>query len=228
MKGSMTLKDALKELKALGNEKVRAMHVKNGAVQELFGVKMGDIRNVAKKIKTDHKLALELWKTENIDAQLLALLVIDPKQLTLKELDEMAGLIRFGWVSDWFASYVLKDHPEKDKLREKWMRSKDPWKARLGWSLMAGRVTREAEGLDLEEILSELEKKMPKADPAVQWTMNNTLAAIGINHPRLRTRAVAIGEKLGIYKDYPVSKGCTSPFAPVWINEMVKRQKEEA
>ena len=33
-----------------------------------------------------------------------------------------------------------------------------------------------------------------------------------------------IGEKLGIYRDYPVSKGCTSPFAPIWINEMVRRQ----
>ncbi|PLW90773.1 MAG: DNA alkylation repair protein, partial [Mucilaginibacter sp.] len=30
--------------------------------------------------------------------------------------------------------------------------------------------------------------------------------------------------RLGIYRDYPVSKGCVSPFAPIWINEMVKRQ----
>ncbi len=33
------------------------------------------------------------------------------------------------------------------------------------------------------------------------------------------------GVKPGIYRDFPVSKGCTSPFAPIWINEMVKRQK---
>jgi hypothetical protein len=43
-------------------------------------------------------------------------------------------------------------------------------------------------------------------------------------HPSLRKRAIAIGEKLGIYRDYPVSKGCTSPFAPSWINEMVRRE----
>lgn len=42
--------------------------------------------------------------------------------------------------------------------------------------------------------------------------------------PKQRTRALAIGEKLGLYRDYPVSKGCTSPFAPIWINEMVRRQ----
>jgi hypothetical protein len=37
-------------------------------------------------------------------------------------------------------------------------------------------------------------------------------------------RKHAIGKTLGIYRDYPVSKGCTSPFAPIWINAMVSRQ----
>jgi len=54
--------------------------------------------------------------------------------------------------------------------------------------------------------------------------MNSALDQIGIQFPELRDRAIAIGEKLGIYRDYPVSKGCTSPFAPIWIEEMVRRQ----
>jgi 3-methyladenine DNA glycosylase AlkD len=62
------------------------------------------------------------------------------------------------------------------------------------------------------------------AAPEVQWTMNFCLAGIGIHFPKHRKRAIAIGETLGIYRDYPVSKGCTSPFAPIWINEMVSRQ----
>lgn len=44
------------------------------------------------------------------------------------------------------------------------------------------------------------------------------------NFPEHRKRALAVGEKLGVYRDFPVSKGCTSPFAPIWINEMVSRQ----
>jgi hypothetical protein len=62
------------------------------------------------------------------------------------------------------------------------------------------------------------------AEPATQWTMNNALAAIGIHHAEHRARAVAIGEALGVYRAYPVSEGCTSPFAPIWIGEMVRRQ----
>ncbi len=54
--------------------------------------------------------------------------------------------------------------------------------------------------------------------------MDFCLAGIGIHVPVLRERVVAIGERLGVYPDYPVSKGCTTPFAPVWIAEMVRRQ----
>jgi hypothetical protein len=35
---------------------------------------------------------------------------------------------------------------------------------------------------------------------------------------------MAIGEKLGLYRDYPVSKGCTPPFAPIAITELAKRK----
>lgn len=65
---------------------------------------------------------------------------------------------------------------------------------------------------------------MGNADPIAQWTMNFILAEIGVNHSQYRIRALAIGEALGIYRDYPTSKGCIFPFAPIWINEMVSRQ----
>jgi len=32
------------------------------------------------------------------------------------------------------------------------------------------------------------------------------------------------GVKLRIYKAFPISKGSTSPFTPIWINEMDNRQ----
>jgi 3-methyladenine DNA glycosylase AlkD len=220
---TITLKEALAQLKALGDEKVRAMHKKAGAKDNVFGVKMGDIRKIAAKIKSDHKLALALWKSGNIDAKLLALLIIKPKELSRDELDGMARSVEIAWVADWLASYVTKEHPEKEPLRVKWMKDKDPWAARAGWSLTAGRVARDPEGLDIPALLDRIEREMAKADPAEQWTMNNTLAGIGIHHPKHRKRALAIGEKLGVYRDYPVSKGCTSPFAPIWINYMVER-----
>jgi 3-methyladenine DNA glycosylase AlkD len=221
----MTVDDALKQLKALGDEKVRKHNTKYGAGDNQFGAKHGDIRVMAKKIKSDHELAMALWKTGNADAQLLAALVMNPKALSAKELDQLVRSVAFSHVADWLMSYVIKDHADKETLRQKWMAADDRWAARAGWSLTAGRVARSPEGLDVPALLARIESEMAGADPAVQWTMNSALAEIGIHNPKLRKRAIAIGEKLGIYRDYPVSKGCTSPFAPIWIEFMVNRQK---
>mgnify|MGYP003390093170 CR=1 FL=1 len=226
---TMTLEEAMRELKSLGNESVRAQNAKSGpmgrgAGDNQFGVMRGDVRKLANKIKTNHALALALWKTGNIDAQFLATLVINVNLLSADEMERLVKSVTFVWVADWLHSYVLKEHADKETLRKKWMTSDHPMAARAGWQLTAGRVVKSPEGLDLEALLDRIEKEMGAAASEVQWTMNMCLAEIGIHFPKHRKRAIAIGEKLGIYRDYPVSKGCTSPFAPIWINFMVNRQ----
>jgi hypothetical protein len=57
--------------------------------------------------------------------------------------------------------------------------------------------------------------------------MNDCLAAIGIHFPKHRERAIAIGEKLGFYRDDSVSKGCTSRFARIWINATMAARVEQ-
>lgn len=221
---AMKLKEALAQLEALGNEKVFARNQKLGAGDDQYGVQMGDIRKVAAKIKADHLLGLALWETGNLDARFLAILVITPKKLSSGELEKMVKSATFPGLADWLNAYVVKNHPDKEALRAKWMKAKDPMAARAGWNLTAERVARSPDGLDLPGLLDRIESEMAKAPAAAQWTMNSCLAQIGIHFPAHRKRALAIGEKLGIYRDYPVSKGCTSPFAPIWIDFMVKRQ----
>ncbi len=220
----MTLKETLKQLKALGDEKVRAQNKKQGAGDNQYGVKLGELRKVANKIKTNHELALELWETGNVDAQFLAALIIKPRNLSTAELDRMIRSIDFVRVADWINSYVVRNHPEKESLREKWCNDDNRWASRAFWDLTSERVGKRPEGLDIKALLDRLESEMLDAKPEVQWTMNMCLATIGIHFPKHRKRAIAIGETLGVYRDYPVSKGCTSPFAPIWINEMVRRQ----
>jgi 3-methyladenine DNA glycosylase AlkD len=221
---AQTLKDTLAQLEALGNEKVRARNKKNGVGDNQFGVQMGDIRKLAEKIKTNDKLATALWKTGNLDAQLLAILLLTPGNLARDEMDRMVRSLDCAQVADWLNSYVVKNHPDKEVLRQTWMEEDHPWAARAGWSLTSERINKSPEGLDLPALLNRIESELGTAAPEVQWTMNFCLAGIGINFSKHRKRALAIGENLGVYRDYPCSKGCTSPFAPIWINEMVRRQ----
>lgn len=136
----------------------------------------------------------------------------------------MVRSVTFVEVADWLSSCVVKKHPDRETLRQRWMASGDPMAGRAGWSLTAERIVKNPEGLDLSGLLDRIESEMASAAPEVQCTMNCSLAEIGIHFSDSRKRALAIRESLGIYCDYPVSKGCTSPFAPIWINEMVSRQ----
>jgi 3-methyladenine DNA glycosylase AlkD len=219
-----TVRDTLAQLESLGSESVRAQNRKGGAGDNQFGVQLGAIRKVAAKIKPDNELAAALWDTGIVDAQFLATLLIKPKTLSAEAVDGMVHSTAFVRVADWLNSYVVAKYPGAEALREGWMAADDPWAARSGWDLTARRVAKDPDGLDLPGLLDRIESEMADAPPEVQWTMNNTLAEIGIHFPEHRARALAIGEKLGIYRDYPVSKGCTSPFAPIWINEIVRRQ----
>lgn len=225
----MNLKETLTKLGSLGDDARRKHNAKVGpdgipAPSNQFGVPMGDIRTLAKKIKTDHQLALKLWDSGNMEAQLLATLIITPKSLSADELNRMTRSTSCAPVADWLNSYVVAQHPDKDALRVKWMKDKDRWAARAGWHFTAGCVNKGAGALDLPALLDRIEKEMPKAKPEVRWTMNNTLIAIGIKDAKLRKRAIAIGEKIGLYKDWPMSKGCIPPYVPVAVEAMVKRQ----
>ena len=220
----MTHHEAMRELEALGTEKMRKINARNGAGSNQFGVKSGDLRALAKRIKMDPDLASSLWDTGNLDAMLLATLLMDPKKLSADELERLVRSVTCSQLADWLMTNVVKLHPQKEELRQKWMDSSHMMAARAGWSLTTERVIKNPEGLDLTQLLDRIEGEMGDSPELKQWTMNYCLAEIGINFPQHRKRAIAIGEKLGVFRDYPTSKGCTSPFAPIWITELVRRK----
>lgn len=220
----MTLKEAMKRLAAMGEARVRPLGVREGVGGDLVGVKLGDIRKLAKDAGSDHALGLELWASRDPKARLLAVLVLKPKALSAAELDAMVRDNRVLQIADWLSSYAVKAHPGKEALRQAWMADDDAMTARAGWSLTAERVGKNGAGLDLTALLDRIEAEMAGADPVPRWTMKMALAMIGIHHREHRARALAIGERLGVYRDFPVSPGCTSPFAPEWIGAMARRE----
>src|SRR5262245_48030770 len=105
----MTLEETLAQLQSLGNEKMRAQNKKRGAGENQHGVLLGDIRKLAAKIKTDDPLAVALWDTGNVDARLLAILLIKPKKLSHDVMDQMVRSVDFVQVADWLNAYVVRN-----------------------------------------------------------------------------------------------------------------------
>lgn len=210
------------ELAELDDPKMRQANLKRG---DDHGVNLSKLRAVAKRLRTQQDLARALWATGDTAARLLALLVCRPKDFDRAGLDTMLRESRAPKVHDWLVNYVVKKNPHAEALRVAWMADPDPVVASAGWALTTERVAKDPSGLDLPGLLDTIEADLKTAPDRLQWAMNHTLAQIGIEHPDQRRRAIDIGERLEVLKDYPTPPNCTSPFAPVWIREMVGRRE---
>ncbi|MFC0529714.1 DNA alkylation repair protein [Phytohabitans kaempferiae] len=193
----------------------------------ITGVNLGKLRAVAKRLKTQQDLARQLWKTDDTAARLLAILISRPKAFERDELDAMLREARTPKVHDWLVNYVVKKNPHSEELRLAWSADPDPVVASAGWALTTERVAKKPDGLDLAGLLDAIEAEMRDAPDRLQWAMNHCLAQIGIDHAEHRARAIGIGERLEVLKDYPTPPNCTSPFAPIWISEMVRRRHDK-
>lgn len=216
-----TTADVIAELAALEDPKIREVNARHG---DDHGVNLGKLRALAKRLKTQQDLAVELWNTADTAARLLAILICRPKTFGRDDVDTMLRQSRVPKVQDWLISYVVKKSPFAQELRLAWFADADPWVASAGWTLTADRVVKDSEDLDLPGLLDLIEAQMEHAPDRLQWAMNTCLAQIGIEHAEYRARAIDIGERLEVLKDYPTPPNCTSPFAPIWITEMVSRQ----
>ncbi|RVX47670.1 3-methyladenine DNA glycosylase AlkD [Nonomuraea polychroma] len=216
--------EVMAELAELEDPKIREVNERHG---DDHGVNLGKLRALAKRLKTQQELACRLWETDDTAAKLLAILICRPKAFERDQLDVMVREARTPKVHDWLVNYVVKKHPQSEELRLAWSADPDPVVASAGWALTTERVTKKPEGLDLEGLLDVIEAEMKDAPDRLQWAMNHCLAQIGIEHAEHRARALDIGERLEVLKDYPTPPNCTSPFAPIWITEMVRRQHDK-
>ncbi|MBC1799069.1 DNA alkylation repair protein [Listeria booriae] len=194
--------------------------------------KLGDLRKIAKEIKQDHELAMELWSTEEFLPQLLAILIMDKKLLTqdvLNELDKDMQTHPFDErnnLMDWLMANQLTKSKKTIALIESWENSSSALQRRTFWYYQARlRWTGQNPPDNTEELLSALEASIMQEEPEVQWAMNFTTGWIGVYDEKNRARCMQLGEKTGLYKDQVVAKGCTPDYLPSFITIEVNKRK---
>lgn len=215
------LTEVIAQLRALEDPQILRVNERHG---DDHAVNLSKLRAVAKRLGAQPELARQLWDTDDSAAQLLSILICRPKTFGSDELDAMIRRARSPKVLDWLVNYVVKKSTHSEALRLAWFGDPDPVVESAGWALTSERVRKTPAGLDLAGLLDIIEARMKHAPDRLQWAMNDCLGHIGIEHAAYRARAIDIGERLEVLKDYPTPPNCTSPFAPIWITEMVGRR----
>ncbi|MFK7804183.1 MAG: DNA alkylation repair protein [Anaerolineae bacterium] len=196
-------------------------------------IKLGDIKKIAKEIKKDHDLAMELWATGELNPCMLAVLIMDKKQLTQELIDQLVADMhdldddQQNKLSEWFLANQLMKDKKSIALIQTWEHAPSSILRRLFW-YHQGRLrwTGQTPPENSVELLESLEKDMGNAEPNVQWAMNFCAGWIGVFQPELRPRCIKLGEKFELYKGDPVARNCTPDYLPEFISiEAAKREK---
>lgn len=193
--------------------------------------KLGDLRKIAKDIKKDHELAMELWSTEAFLPRRLAILIMDKNLLSqdvLNKLDKDMQMHAFeerNSLMDWLMANQLTKDKKKIALMESWENSPSALQRRTFWYYQGRlRWTGQTPPDNTVDLLSALEANIAQEEPEVQWAMNFTAGWIGIYDEKNRARCIKLGEKTGLYKGEKVSKGCTPNYLPEFIKIEVNKR----
>ncbi|HEX8270588.1 MAG TPA: DNA alkylation repair protein [Flavobacterium sp.] len=194
--------------------------------------KLGDLRNIAKEIKKDHGLAEELWATGNLYPRLMAILILDKKELTSETADhffediETHPMEERTQLADWLMANQLMKDKKTVAMMLSWENSPSAIKRRIFWYYQGRlRWTGQTPPDNTTELLSAIKSKMLNEEPEVQWAMNFTAGWIGIWDENFREQCIHIGKELGLYKDEVVMKNCSPNYLPEFIRTEVEKRK---
>ncbi|NQJ72780.1 DNA alkylation repair protein [Streptococcus suis] len=221
------LNNILDQLQAASHTGTLKRYEKIGETKPYYGVPMGAISGIAKAYKNRLDLFVPLWQTGVLEAQYLAIQLAKtkPNQLTLEDLENCLDEQVSVNVLDKLASIILSKRKDSKDWEEILLAKDEAIFNRLGWFLRAKYFARRtASNKEIEETLDHIRLHLQTADPLVQWTMNQCLVEIAVAYPDYLEQGFAIGQELAVYSDMKVPKGCTSAYAPDWIEALLRRK----
>lgn len=227
----MDAKQALKALEAAGTAQNRKVYGRHGVKGPMFGVSYAELGKLKKRIGTDHGLALELWKSGNHDARVLAAMVADPERATARQLE--------GWLKDCHdhvAAHAVAQlagrSPKALEMAQTWIGSKKEFVAAVGWDVLAMLAQARPDVPDavFAKLLKTIESTLQASPNRARYSMNGALISIGLRGGDLRERALAAAERIGPVDVDHGETGCKTPQAAAYIRkaEAYRAKKKKA
>jgi len=223
----MNLQEVMSYLESKGSEQCRKIYSRHGAPENLFGVKVGDLKPIEKQERNNHKLALELYATANGDAQYLAGLIANPKEFSKEELKKWAEEATWYMVSEYAVAWNLAEHPDGPEIAMEWIYTDDPRLQVVGWAAMGSFLgIKKSTDYDIKNVrtlLNKVESEIHDAENRVRYCMNGFVIAAAGAYPELTDYCKILGDRIGEVKVDLGETSCKVPSIRPYIENMENR-----
>lgn len=226
---AMTVEEVMAELRALGSESIKKV-LRNHRVEEpFFGVKIGDMKNIQKRIKKDYELALGLYDTGNYDAMYFAGLIADDEKMTKKDLQRWVKKAKGGALASSTVPWVAAGSPHGDELAKEWIDAKNEHVTVAGWATLSSLVALQSDErldvLELKRLLQRVRKTIHQQPNFVRYAMNDFVIAVGTYVQPLTDEAMRVAEKVGTVTVDMGNTSCQVPDARAHLKKAQKSGK---
>jgi len=211
----------------MGSEPIRKIFKNHGAKGPLFGVKIGDLKTIQKKVKKNYELSKELYATGNSDAMYLAGLIADEKKMTKADLQQWVKNATWYMMCEYTVAWVAAESAYGWELALEWIGSDDEHVAVAGWSTLGGLLALEPdEKIDkalIEDLLERVVRTIHSSKNRVRYVMNGFVIAVGGYVPSLSQKAIEAGKKIGKVNVEMGGTACKVPSSTEYIQKMADR-----
>jgi 3-methyladenine DNA glycosylase AlkD len=225
----MTYKEVMEELKKHGSDQTKKVLMNHGAKEPFFGVKVGDMKPIVKKIKKDYKLSLDLYDTGNSDAMYFAGLIADENLMTKKDLQKWAKNAYWYMLSEYTVPWITAESNHGFELALEWIDSDKEMIAAAGWATLSNLVSiKDDDELDmklLKKLLKRVEKNLQNSKNRVRHTMNGFVIALGCYVEDLTIEALKTADKVGKVNVDMGGTVCKVPAAREYIQKVKDKNR---
>jgi len=197
----MNFEMVMQELESLGKERTKKIYLSNGAHEPLFGVTIGSMKPIVKKIKIYQPLAEELYASGNYDAMYFAGIIADPKAMSETDYDRWMDSAYFYMLSDFVVAVTLSESDIAQEVADKWIASNEELRMSAGWScycwLLGNRKDDEFSEAKISNMLTIVEKTIHNSPVRTKISMNNFLYTVGLSYLPLHDKAVETAKAIG-------------------------------
>lgn len=197
----MDLETAMRELEALGKERMKKMYMSNGAREPLFGVATGEMKPLFRQIKINQPLADQLYATGNYDAMYFAGIIADPNGMTVDDYNRWMDSAYFYMLSDFVVAVTLSESNIAQEVSDAWIDSGEELRMSAGWNcycwMLGNRPDHEFDEAKIVDLLGRVQATIHDAPIRARYAMNSFLYTVAVSYKPLHDLAVRTAEAVG-------------------------------